>query len=849
MEASGAVADRAVRWAAATPWRRVVGIAVVFTTLYAGSAVAFREFAPDRGFSPLFPPAGIMFSLFVAAGARWLPFAIVVRFVTIRLFFADGDDSLASDLVEAVLIATPYALCAEFLRRGRLERAHPPEFAWFSAVGVVLAPTLATVGLTLQLVVVDDQAFGDAFSDLRAFWIGDALAIASITPLTLLLMRSLRVGRPRSRMRLSTAERTEYALMVLAIAAAPLASSIFVSRGGPPAAVVVATLPLLWVALRQDLIQAAIGIVVSVFIVSIALRRALPFDELVEVQYLLLCGTVAALFAAAVRRAHEDVTAVLSVEQGRYAQVDRHAPLYFTELDVGGDRRRRAGERLSGELAAVHAGVEERWARFGPSVLRQRGIVPFAWSSDGSAPRFFDSIALPVDSPTGDVDHVLVVTTDRTELRRATDAVHRVQTHDVETGLVNRREFRRLIDESIDRPDGSPGVAVISFPDIVDLVDGSRDGITPAGLTVDLAERVARQVGDAGRVGRIGDHVLGVLAWGVSVGAGRLTAIRALAEGVLDDLAAAPDPLPRVPVSIGVAEGGASSPDVLARAELAARAARELGGDRILVYHPALHESRRRQQVSVEELRRACDRGEFEVHYQPIFQFSDRSLVGVEALLRWQHPTNGLLYPDRFIRDAERSGLIVRIDNLVLRLVAEQVAGWIDAGTIDERFSASVNISPVHLADPDLLNDLRVIADRVDARRIRLEITESAAMRDPEYTVDVLSSVRSLGYTVILDDFGTGYSSMAWLHRLPAQILKIDRTFVRDLATDADSRRIVEVMVSLARDLGLGTTAEGIETDEQSRILAEIGCDYGQGFLLGRPVPASELVAGLRTTS
>ncbi|MEM8747921.1 MAG: EAL domain-containing protein [Actinomycetota bacterium] len=147
------------------------------------------------------------------------------------------------------------------------------------------------------------------------------------------------------------------------------------------------------------------------------------------------------------------------------------------------------------------------------------------------------------------------------------------------------------------------------------------------------------------------------------------------------------------------------------------------------------------------------------------------------------------------------------------------------------------------------LNDLRVIADRVDARRIRLEITESAAMRDPEYTVDVLSSVRSLGYTVILDDFGTGYSSMAWLHRLPAQILKIDRTFVRDLATDADSRRIVEVMVSLARDLGLATTAEGIETDEQSRILAEIGCDYGQGFLLGRPVPASELVAGLRTTS
>ena len=829
-----------MRWSQRPRAAQIVAGAAVFAGLYMGLALAFRECAPDGSFSPVFPPAGIMFSLFIVGGIRWLPVALLVRVVTISLWFDDADQSATSVLVEAVLISTPYALCAEFLRRGRLERAHPPEFAWFIGVGVVLAPTVATLGLCVQRMVESDVSFADALTDLRVFWVGDALAIASITPLTLVLMQTLLVGRPRPRVRLSFAQRTEYALMVLAVAGAPLASSIFVSRGGPPALVVVTTLPLLWVALRQDLLQTAIGIAVSVLIISIGLRRARPFDELVEVQYLLLCGTVAALFAAAVRRANEALTASLRVEQGRSRQIEGHAPLYITELSVTGSRRNGSSDD-DDAVALVHADVEGRWLRFGPSVLRQRDIVPFSWDSGGSPNRSFDSVAVPIESPIGDIDHVLVVTTDRTEVRRAAETVRRVETHDVETGLVNRREFHRLVDESASRIDGVLGVAAIAFHDVVEVVDASSAGPTSTELTAEIARRVSSRVGDGGEVGRLGDHSLGLFAWETASAPGGLSPLQTLADGILTDLANADDPIPRIPISSGLSEGAATASETLERAEIAARAARELGGDRVLAFHPALHATRRRRSFSIEELRRGCDRREFQAYYQPVIRLSDRSLAGVEALVRWWHPERGVLVPERFVPDAERSGVIVRIDDLVVDTVAGQVARWVDDRVVDDRFSASFNISPLHFADPELLGRLRAVAERVDPGRLAIEVTESTAMSDPEWTVDVLTAVRDLGFTVILDDFGTGYSSMSWLHRFPAQVLKIDREFVRDVATAADSRRIVDVMVSLATDLGLSTTAEGIETAEQADLLGEIGCEFGQGFFLGAPVPASDL--------
>ncbi|MFK8023342.1 MAG: EAL domain-containing protein [Ilumatobacter sp.] len=822
--------------------RRNIVLGIGFAVLYFGLAAVLEFLADGREFSPLFAPAGVMFSLFVIGGARWIPVALVVRVVTARVLFP-GDDSFADTVVIALLIIVPSAVFAEILRTRPLRRAHPRQFAWFGLLGIACTPTGAMLLLAARETLTnDDVDLREAIRGLRVFWVGDALAIATITPLVLITAMTLRRGfRPRNTIQLTAARRTEYALMVLAVAGAPVLSSAFVTRGGPPALVILATLPLLWVALRQDLLQAAIGMVVAVVIVSVSLRRTLDFDDQVEVQYLLLCGVIAALFAASVRRLHEDVATQLLVEQNRYRQVDELTPIHFTELNPDGTLRPlHDTDNASALDAHIDAGIEGRWKQFGPTVIERADPMTIEWTlGDGDGERSLESMAIPVEVPVGGIDHVLVVTSDRTALRQATEAAKRAQTHDPDTGLPNRRQFLRTLAGDVLKRQQTPGVMVVSFSDVLDVADGE----SAVGLVPEIA-RIVRDVVDAdGRTARLGDSAIGVTSFDGDAAGGDLAALRRLADQVMAELGATAGPIGRLPVSIGIAEGRGDAGDAVMRAERAARAAAELGGDRVLVYHPALHQSQQRELVSVEELRRACEGREFEVYYQPIVRLDGCRSVGAEALVRWNHPTRGLVAPNDFIPDAERSGLIVRIDDLVCDIVGDDLAAWSDAGLLTSGFSVSINISPVHLVDPELANRLRLLAERVDARRIRIEITESAAMRDPEYTVELLHTIRELGYTVILDDFGTGYSSMAWLHRLPAQVLKIDRSFVADVTTDVDALRIIELMVSLAEDLGIAITAEGIETQQQADILTEIGCTYGQGFLFGRPVASAEAAA------
>ncbi|MEM1331961.1 MAG: EAL domain-containing protein [Actinomycetota bacterium] len=781
-----------------------------------------------RSFSPLFVPAGLMFGFLLVAGARWFPLGIVVRVVTARLVFP-GDDSLFDTVVQAVIIVTPAAAGAAVLRRRGLTRAHPREFLWFLSVGVVLVPTVAALGLAVRLSIVADQSIGASWSDVRVFWIGDALAIAAITPLLLVLAHGVEHGRQRTRVRMTVWQRTEYAVIVLAVTGAPIASSIFVTRGGPPVAVVLVVLPLLWVALRQDIIEAAIGTSVAVLIVSFALYRSLDFDDLVEVQYLLLCGTVSALFAGAVRRQHEDLVAALGVERRRHRLVDAHAPVAFTELSVNGAVRSRGDDEAD---SPVHRAVADRWRDVADHVLDGGEPVTFSWSLDGPERRFYDSTAMAVLEPSGALDHVLVVTADRTQLEAASATAERSRTHDPDTGLLNRRSFRERLDDG-----AVTGVMVVS----IDEASERFDEFAPADGPVELrrlADLIATVAGRDWTIARIGEWSLAAAPPAApTVNVSR--ALRSSAAALLDARRARAGDTdhPEPTLSIGLVHGD-SDGALLGRAERAATAAHELGGDRLLTYHPVLHRSRRREVAVMDGLRRACERDEFVVHYQPIVRLEDEAVVGAEALVRWEHPTDGLVLPDRFIPDAERSGLVVRIDDLICDRVADQLVEWEESGEIDDRFSVSINISPVHLADPDLVARLSGVAERVDARRLRFEVTESAAMRDPEYTVDVLRTLRDLGFTIILDDFGTGYSSMAWLHRLPVQVLKIDRSFVLGLPDDADARRLVELIVSLAADLGISLTAEGIETRAQAELLAELGCRYGQGYLFGRPGPS-----------
>jgi diguanylate cyclase len=236
------------------------------------------------------------------------------------------------------------------------------------------------------------------------------------------------------------------------------------------------------------------------------------------------------------------------------------------------------------------------------------------------------------------------------------------------------------------------------------------------------------------------------------------------------------------------------------------------------------------------------------LHYQPKFHAITSQLAGVEALVRWQHPVRGLLAPDQFIPLAEKSGLIVQLGEWVLNEACRQMGEWRAQG--HSGWNVAVNLSPLQFSHTGLIQLVRETLERysLEPGCLTLEVTESTAMRDPYVSQAILQKINDMGVKISIDDFGTGYSSLLYLKRLPATELKIDRGFVRDLAPHTEDAAIVSAIVALGRTLNLSIVAEGIETRAQQDFLTGIGCGFLQGFLLGRPMPARELVEALRAT-
>jgi EAL domain-containing protein (putative c-di-GMP-specific phosphodiesterase class I) len=245
------------------------------------------------------------------------------------------------------------------------------------------------------------------------------------------------------------------------------------------------------------------------------------------------------------------------------------------------------------------------------------------------------------------------------------------------------------------------------------------------------------------------------------------------------------------------------------------------------------------------DLRRALERQEFALHYQPIVRLKDGRVTGVEALLRWQHPTRGAVPPSVLVPVAEETGLIVPIGRWVLGEACRQVLAWQPLQGEDEPLMVTVNISGRYLQDVALVEDVReVLAETgFDPRCLVLEITESMLMHDAEATIRRLHELKGLGIALALDDFGTGYSSLSYLQRFPIDILKIDRSFVEALGSRTDDPVLARAIVALGDTLELRTVAEGIERAEQRAELLALGCELGQGYLFGRPQPPDVLAA------
>jgi len=291
---------------------------------------------------------------------------------------------------------------------------------------------------------------------------------------------------------------------------------------------------------------------------------------------------------------------------------------------------------------------------------------------------------------------------------------------------------------------------------------------------------------------------------------------------------------------------GLDQHELLRNADAAMYHAKSAGKNGYSFFDASMNSNARQQLQLLQDLRTALEHGQFRLHYQPKFDAVQRLPIGAEALLRWEHPQHGLMLPDRFIGLAEKTGLIIPIGEWVLGEACRQMRQWLDQG--NEEWRIAVNLSAIQFCHTGLVDSVARALDEngLPPNRLTLEITETTAMRDADASLHVLQRLSDMGVDLSIDDFGTGYSSLMYLKRLPANELKIDRGFVRDLEQDSDDAAIVSAIVALGQALGLRIVAEGVETDGQQDFLTRLGCDSLQGYLLGQPVPPEQFMKGLQ---
>jgi diguanylate cyclase (GGDEF)-like protein len=435
------------------------------------------------------------------------------------------------------------------------------------------------------------------------------------------------------------------------------------------------------------------------------------------------------------------------------------------------------------------------------------------------------------------------VVTDITGRKNAELGLRRLAHSDPLTGLANRLDLTDHIDAAVGAlGPASPGVALL----LLDL-DGFKAVNDSFGHAVgdELLARVARRLRESLRPGdtaaRLGGDEFAVLVEQVDGNQALAAAQRVLAAvGTAFELS-------RTTVAISASVGlvhatdARGSQDLMRDADVAMYRAKAEGKNRIVSFEPAMQALVSRRLALETELRRGVEEGEFRLHYQPVVDLATREIVGVEALIRWQHPTRGLLPPGEFIDIVEDTGLIVPLGRWVIERAVHDAAGW--CGPDGAQLSVSVNLSPRQFHDVDLIStiDGALASTGLAAGSLVVEITENLLLNDAALASARLTDLRRRGVRVAVDDFGTGYSSLAYLDRYPVDVLKIDRSFVGSLGRSGKSTALVRAIVDLGGALGLQTVAEGVEEERQASLLTTLGCDLAQGYLYSAPVPAGEL--------
>jgi diguanylate cyclase (GGDEF)-like protein/PAS domain S-box-containing protein len=447
-----------------------------------------------------------------------------------------------------------------------------------------------------------------------------------------------------------------------------------------------------------------------------------------------------------------------------------------------------------------------------------------------------------IDEP--DVAAIVLNSRNVTERRALEGELKRQAFHDTLTGLANRALFLDRLAHAMDRGDRTLEPVAVLFLDIDDFKTVNDSLGHPAGdlLLVAVAGRLKAATRPGDTVARFGGDEFAVLVETGAMPQAAEEVARRIAE-VLAPTFRVHDSVLDVRASVGIALGKRpeDNPDSLLRdADLAMYLAKRNGKGRFEMYRPDMHAAAINRLETAADLRRGLEAGQFEVFYQPIVNTHTHQLEGAEALVRWRHPSRGIVPPIEFISIAELTGLIVPLGVRVLRDACHQAETWRQSGLVGANFYISVNLSARQLSDPALLDDVsQALSDSgLPASALILEVTESTLVEDLEVTLPCLYALKALGLRLAVDDFGTGYSSLSYLADLPFSVVKIDKSFIDRITRDADGVAMVRGLIDLSRALGLICTAEGVERDSQLAVLDELGCESVQGYLFAKPTSA-----------
>jgi diguanylate cyclase (GGDEF)-like protein/PAS domain S-box-containing protein len=441
---------------------------------------------------------------------------------------------------------------------------------------------------------------------------------------------------------------------------------------------------------------------------------------------------------------------------------------------------------------------------------------------------------------------------DITERRAIEEQLVHDALHDRLSGLPNRTLFIDRLTQAIEVLPTRTGALAVLFLD-VDRFKVINDGMGhEAGdeVLLQLSRRLAALMRPGDTVARFGGDEFVVLCDGLTHPGQAGDIARRLQDAISEPILVG-DSEVVITMSAGIAIGTSDEDvagDLLRNADAAMYRAKRDGGAHALVFDERMRDEAQVRLGTELELRRALSAGELRLHYQPVVDLRTRVITGVEALLRWEHPTRGLVPPSEIIPIAEETGLIVPIGEWALREACEQLMRWQEANPRRVPLTMAVNLSGVQLEHASFVERTGEIlaATGVDASTLTMEITETVLMRDAGQALQVLEALKALGVALSIDDFGTGYSSLSYLKRFPVDVLKVDRSFVDGLGTDAEDQAIVQAIVALAESMGMTTIAEGLETQTQLDALRALDCLSAQGYLLGRPMPAAEMDLLLR---